>query len=458
MRAKTAAICVLALWAAACTERELPLEGQRLDVRAPVGEDAEGGEAPLDGTAPVAEAPVAPDPVLVAGTRNVPVSLPGAVANADWTQAGGGPAHRAGNLALGPSLTRVWTADAGAGDSRRARIAADPVVAAGRVYTVDSQGRVTATATSGATVWQTDVTPATERPGENTGNGLAYGDGRLFVTTGFGELVALDAATGRIAWRQGFNTAVGGAPAYADGTVYVVARDASGVAVRAEDGKIQWVLPGTPSDGGVPGAAAPAVADGRVFMPYAGGELIAVNAADGAPQWAAYVAGKRLGRAFAQVSDLTGDPVVAGGTVLAGSSAGRLVAFDAETGTRYWAADEGASDGMVVAGDAVWFVSDENQLVRLDAATGDVVWRIDMPYFEKQKDKKREAIFVQYGPVLAGGRLITASSDGVLRAFDPASGALLAASEIPGGAASSPVVAGQTLYVMSRNGQLHAFR
>ncbi|MCX7890391.1 MAG: PQQ-binding-like beta-propeller repeat protein [Rhodobacteraceae bacterium] len=449
----------MALCAAGCAEREVPLAGERLDVRSPVG--GQDGAAPLDAAGPdaaAAPAPAAPDPALVAGPRRVPVSLPGAQANAEWTQAGGGPAHAAGNLALGPSLTRVWTAPAGAGDSRRARIAADPVVAAGRVYTVDSQGRVTATSTSGATLWQTDITPATEKPGENTGNGLAFGQGRLFVTTGFGELVALDAATGGVVWRQRFDTAVGGAPAYADGTVYVVARDASGAALRAADGKILWILPGTPSNGGVPGSAAPAVEGGRVFLPYAGGELLAVNAADGLPVWTAYVAGRRLGRAATRVSDLTGDPVVAGGTVLAGSSAGRLVAFDSVTGTRFWAADEGASDGIVTAGGAVWFVSDENQLVRLDAATGEVVWRIDMPFFEKQKDRKREAIFVQYGPVLAGGRLITASSDGVLRAFDPASGALLAAAEIPGGAASSPVVAGGTLYVMSRNGQLHAFR
>jgi len=51
-----------------------------------------------------------------------------------------------------------------------------------------------------------------------------------------------------------------------------------------------------------------------------------------------------------------------------------------------------------------------------------------------------------------------ASSDGALRQFDPANGALLAQSELPGGAASNPVVANGTLYVVTKRGQLLAFR
>ena len=155
---------------------------------------------------------------------------------------------------------------------------------------------------------------------------------------------------------------------------------------------------------------------------------------------------------------MTGDPVVADGVVYAGTSAGRLAAVSAETGERLWSAPEGAMGPVQVAGGQVFFVNDENQLMRVDAATGEAVWRIDLPYFLKDRAQRRRGVFVHYGPVLAGGRLWTASSDGYLRAFDPTSGAVTGAAEIPGGAASAPAVAGGTLYVMSRSGQLHAFR
>ncbi|HOZ35146.1 MAG TPA: PQQ-binding-like beta-propeller repeat protein, partial [Tabrizicola sp.] len=93
-----------------------------------------------------------------------------------------------------------------------------------------------------------------------------------------------------------------------------------------------------------------------------------------------------------------------------------------------------------------------------DAATGEVIWSVEMPYFTKDKVKKRKGIYAHYGPVLAGGRVMVVSSDGLLRAFDPTDGSLTHTAEIPGGAAAQPAVAGGTLYVVGGNGQLHAFR
>jgi outer membrane protein assembly factor BamB len=51
-----------------------------------------------------------------------------------------------------------------------------------------------------------------------------------------------------------------------------------------------------------------------------------------------------------------------------------------------------------------------------------------------------------------------ASSDGKLRSFDPTDGSLIGSVDVPGGATTAPVVAGGTLYVVSGEGQLHAFR
>jgi len=106
----------------------------------------------------------------------------------------------------------------------------------------------------------------------------------------------------------------------------------------------------------------------------------------------------------------------------------------------------------------VFVVNDEARLVRLDAATGEVIWSIEMPYFVKDKPKKRQAIYAHYGPVLAGGRIVVASSDGQLRGFDPTNGNMVYAVDIPGGAASAPALAQGLLFVVGGNGQLHAFR
>ena len=60
--------------------------------------------------------------------------------------------------------------------------------------------------------------------------------------------------------------------------------------------------------------------------------------------------------------------------------------------------------------------------------------------------------------VIAGGRLIVASTDGMLRSFAAEDVALLSSVPIAGGATTRPVVAEGTLYVVSGKGVLHAYR
>jgi outer membrane protein assembly factor BamB len=427
---------------AGCNNGELRLAGDRLTPRETIASaDAE------------AAAPLNAQPVAVA------IALPGPQNLADWTQKGGNAAHAAGHVAYSGALTPVWTVNAGRGDSRKNRISADPVVAGGRVFTLDAAATVTATGTNGGTLWRADLTPPTDRNGEASGGGLAYGDGAVFATTGYGELVALNSATGAVLWRQNLESGVGGAPAVAGGKVFVAARDGTAWAVTASDGRVAWTAPSLSGRAGVSGAAAPTVSGDKVIFPFASGELLALNVADGTPVWQGFVAGQRLGRAYASLSDLTGEPVAAGGKIYAGSSSGRLAALDGEKGSILWSAPEGASSPAVLAGGSLFIVNDEDQLLRLDASSGAETWRIDLPYYKNvRKDKKRKGIYAYYGPVLAGGRLIISSSDGLIRAFDPASGKLVGSADIKGGAASAPVVAGGTLYVLSKSGQLHAFR
>ncbi|MES2664976.1 MAG: PQQ-binding-like beta-propeller repeat protein [Pseudomonadota bacterium] len=436
---------VLAL--AGC-EKELVLEGERFPVRTDLS-----ASLPEEGE---------PDPVsppLRVANQSVPISLPGQVSNADWTHRAGNARHLVPHAALSAAPQRVWSAPIGTGNSRRNRIAAAPVVEGGRVFTIDARTVLTATTTGGGTLWSVDLTAGYDRDGQVSGGGLAASAGRIYATTPYGELVALDGASGAVVWRQRVESVLVGAPAVADGVVYVGARDGSAWAISAADGKVVWQVSGTPGFSGMLGSASPAVGDRAVVFPSSSGDLKAVvKTGAGNQAWQVSLAGKRPGRAFASSPDVTGDPVISNGTVYAGTAAGRTAAVSLSSGERLWSAGEGAMGPMVVAGGSLFLINDEARLVRLDAATGDVIWSVEMPYYVNEKPTKREGITAHYGPLLAGGRIVVASSDGVLRMFNPADGSLTATADIPGGAAAQPAVAGGTLYVVGGGGQLHAFR
>lgn len=436
------AVLGAAVFLTACSEPAAILPGQREDVRSVLQDPG-----PTTETAPASE-----------GNRAQPIALPAARVNADWSQTAGSPAARIVHPALGNAPTLAWSANIGAGDSRKYRITADPVVADGRVFTLDAQSVVTATSTSGAPLWQSDLRPARDQAGSATGGGLVVSGDTVYVSIGYGILAALDTATGATRWTQQLNASGSGTPSVAGDLVYVTAGDSAGWAVNRRDGRVEWQI-GTAEDiNNILSAPAPAITDDLAIFAFGSGEVQAVFRLGGLNRWNASVLGKRPGRALNYVLDVTAAPVVSGNRVYLGNQSGRIVALDIASGARIWSAAEGATGPVWPVADSVFVVSDLNELLRLDAADGSRIWATPLPNFQKSKPRRQGAIFAHHGPIVAGGRVIVASGDGLLRSFDPTNGALVGAVEIPGGATTAPIVAGNTLYVVTSGGQLLAYR
>lgn len=389
---------------------------------------------------------------------SAPISLPAARVNAAWTHRNGEADHTIAHPALN-GLNQIFAVNIGEGDSRKARITADPIVANGAIYTMDSRSRVTATSTAGAPLWAADVQPGNDNRTDASGGGLAFGSGRVFVTSGFGEVTALDAASGGTLWTQDLDAPGTSAPTVQGDLLYVVGRDSTAWAIDISNGRVKWQQTGTPSVSGFAGGAGPAVTADLAVFPFDSGEVVGTFPQGGLRRWSTAVSGARVGAALALVSDIAGDPVIDGDRVYVGNVSGRTAAIDAFSGDRIWTATDGAVSPVWPAGGSVFLINDVNELVRLDADTGTSIWRTQLPAFEPGGVfRQRRSIFAHYGPVLAGGRLIVASSDGQVRAFDPQSGALVGNAALPNGAASHPAVAGGTLYVVTKAGQLVAFR
>ncbi|WP_223274977.1 PQQ-like beta-propeller repeat protein [Tateyamaria sp. syn59] len=423
---------------AGCAERETILPGKREPV-----------SAALSGEATEAV-------VLTDAARDI--TLPPQVANADAAQSFGTPAFRTDHPQLNQTLTPIWSVNIGEGDSRKHRIVADPVVAGGRVFTLDAETTVSAVSTSGQLLWQRDILPARAEQGDGTGGGLAVDGDVLYVSSGLGTLTALDTSTGGTLWTQELEAIGVGRPTVFENLVYVMAGDDTGWAIEKDDGRIAWQVTSSEARTNVLGGPAPIVTDGLTVFSFGSGELQAVFRQGGLRRWDASVLGERQGRALSKVDDVTGRPIAKDGVIYAGNQSGRTVAVNAGSGTPIWTAGEGAIDTVLPVGNSVFLISDRNELLRLDAADGSRVWGTRLPNFVQNRPNRQSEVFAHHGPVLAGGRLLVASSDEVLRSFDPTTGALAGSADIPGGASTAPVVAGQTLYVVSRNGQLLAYR
>lgn len=382
--------------------------------------------------------------------------LPEPVRNADWTQTNGNATHNLGHLAGPGALNRAWTANAGSGNDK-SPITSQPIVVGGSIYTLDADGTLMAfDAGTGARRWQSSLVPEGEDAGDGYGGGLAADGGRIFAATGFGELLAIDPASGEIFWRRFFGAPFRAAPAAAEGLVVAVTRDNRAIALTAQDGSERWQLEGGPAQTGLLGGASPAIAGGLAVLPFASGELLAVGTASGRPLWNAVLTSGRRGLARSNIIDITGDPVVVGSFVIAANQAGRMLAVDARSGQRAWTRSIGSQGSIWAAGETVFLVSDDSRLMRVSARDGSVLWATELPAYRDPED--REGPIAYSGPVLAGGRVLVSDSVGNLLAFDPRSGEPQGGTGLDNGSTTGPVVAGGTVYVLSDSGTLHAFR
>ena len=393
-----------------------------------------------------------PDPDLA----KTAIILPKPVVNPDWPQPGGFPNHAMQHLALPNTLNQAWKTSVGEGSSRYTQVLAQPIVAKGRVYAMDGGSQVGAyDAATGNQIWQVDVKPRDSR-GNSFGGGVAFWKDRLYVSTGYGQVLALEPASGKVIWKASAGAPVRSGPTVADGRIFVVTVENELVVLATDDGRRLWSHNGIPETAGLVGSSSPAVEGEVVVVGYSSGELFALTVENGRVLWSDNLAGASSADAVSALADIRGRPVIDRGRVFAASHSGRMVSINLRSGERNWEQDIGSSHGPWVAGDYVYVLSTENELVCLTRNDGKVRWVQRLPSYQDEKAKEDPIRWV--GPVLGGDRLIMLSSDGWALSVSPYTGQPLGREEMPAGAFVDPVIANNTLFVLTDTAELSAYR
>jgi outer membrane protein assembly factor BamB len=394
---------------------------------------------------------LAADPA-VAGQK---ILLPEPYINGGWEQPGGSPAHAMYHLNLADNPQYAWSASIGDGNDDDAAILSEPVVVGDVVFTMDARSTVTAYRQSdGSRFWEADLTQ--EEEDGYFGGGLAYEDGKLFVTTGFGIVFALDAKNGNELWRQDLKTPMRAAPTASGGRVFVLTFDNQTFALAASDGRKLWNHTGIQEAANLLGTASPAVSGGTVIIPYSSGEIYALQVENGREIWSDSLAALRRTDPLADIAQIRGLPVIDRGIVYVVSHAGRTVAFDLKRGSRIWEREFGGTETPWAAGDYIYMLTNDDELVCLTRETGKVRWVTPLPRYEDPTDKS--GVITWTGPVLASDRLIVAGSLGDAYAISPYTGEIIGVIALPSGAAVSPIVVNNTLYFISDDADIVALR
>jgi outer membrane protein assembly factor BamB len=385
-------------------------------------------------------------------TKDMTVTLPSPEKGHDWPQVGGRACHVMPHLPLQEKLALLWSSSLGSGNGE-GRFLSSPVINEAVMYALDTEGDVVALqASSGESLWRTDIAPE-GRKEPIIGGGLAYGGGKVFVTSPHAEVLALDAKTGKILWRLSTQSPIRAAPTLSEGRLYVLTISNQLIVLEATTGKRLWDHAGITEFAGLLGTASPAVSKGVVIVTYSSGEIYALKAENGHQLWTETLSSTRRPDSLSSLSHIRALPVIAQNNVIVIGHNQKMAAYDLRRGERLWERNIGGTRTPAVLGEYIFMINSQNELLCLTRTYGQVVWVKKLDF-----DSEHPYKGMWEGPLVAGNRLYLVSTSGTLVAFDPRNGKILAEHHVGSSISLPPIGAQETLYILTDSGELMAFK
>jgi outer membrane protein assembly factor BamB len=300
--------------------------------------------------------------------------------------------------------------------------------------------------------------------GDRVVSSPVFSDGVIYFGSDDHNVYAVDAATGRQIWKVSTLGPVASSPAVAGGIVYFTSYDGRFYAVDAKNGKLKWkfatggerryeakglhgIQPKTQTiaDPWDVYLSSPVVAGGTVYAGSGDGHVYALDAASGELRWK-----------FQAGDVVHASPAFDSGTLYFGSWDSFLYAVDAATGKEKWRVKGGEDPVMhnqigfqsspSVANGIVYTGCRDSNVYAIDAATGKEKWRFN-----------NQMSWVNSSPAVVKGKVLFATSDSSLfHIADAATGKSLVKQQLKAYVFSSPAVAGDIVYLGVLNGTLEA--
>lgn len=351
-------------------------------------------------------------------------------------------------------INRIWRAKVGAGLGRK-YIRTRPAVLADQIFASDAYGTVVShDRFSGKRLWKTSIgKPAGKGmkfwdrrdPGFVTG-GVGAGGGLVFVGTTNGDVVALSAADGTEQWRIDVGTESVVAPVYDDGRLFIQTIDGRLLAREADTGESIWAF-----DSQVPiltlrGTATPVVAGQIVYSGFADGMLMALNGATGERLWGHRVMLPQGRSELDRMVDVDSSPLVVGPIVYAASFQGRLKAVRRADGRPLWEKEASSFLDLATGYGQIYVIDEEDKVLAIDQESSEEAWA-----------NTSLARRVLSSPVAYNNYLLVGDDEGYLHVIAQSDGRFLGRTRLDGDGLRSPfTVADGTVYVYGSGGSLTA--
>ena len=321
--------------------------------------------------------------------------------------------------------------------------------AIGFPLTVSVNGAAVAVASGDGSVAQIDAATGREMWRASAGAALSAGvgsDGKLVsVITGNNEVLTF-AGGAAPAWRQKLTAQAFTAPLVAGGRVFVMAADRSVSAYDGQSGRRLWNQP-RPGEALVLRQSGVMLAVGDTLVVGLAGRLVGLNPANGSVRWEAAIATPRGTNDVERLVDLVGSVSRVGNSVCARAFQARVGCVDAERGTVQWTKPASGAEGLHGDDRLVFGTESDGKVMAWRRDNGERAWSSERLQFRSLT-----------APLALGRSVVVGDSTGLVHLLSREDGSALNRLTTDGTAiAATPVLAGNTLVVVTRGGGVYGF-
>ena len=338
-------------------------------------------------------------------------------------------------------VRKVWSTSVGDGMGKHG-LSMAPVYSSGILVAADYEGRLAVVdAESGRKNWELKTK-------QSFSGGPGLDDEKIYMGTIDGRVIAYDRTAGAELWNAQVSSEVLAPPASADGIVAVRCIDGRVFGLDAVSGRRLWIY-----DHKVPlltlrGETDLLVRAGIVFVGYDDGSVVALRVSDGSVVWNQTIASPEGRTELDRLADIGQQMVIVASDLIVSSYKSRIVSLAADSGRLLWFKDISSATGVQVDRTSLAVSEKNDDLWMLDRRNGATLWKVDQL---TNRGLTRPAFY--------GGYVVVGDKEGYLHWLDSEIGSFVARKRAgKKGFAASPLTVGTTMYVLTHDGDLMAYR
>jgi outer membrane protein assembly factor BamB len=338
-------------------------------------------------------------------------------------------------------VRKVWSTGVGDGMGKQG-LSMAPVYSSGVLVAADYEGRLAVVdAETGRKNWELK----TKQP---FSGGPGLDSDRIYMGTIDGRVIAYDRAGGAELWNAQVSSEVLAPPASADGIVAVRCIDGRVFGLDAVSGRRLWIYDHKAPLLTLRGETDLLIRAGILFVGYDDGSVVALRLSDGSVVWNQTVASPEGRTELDRLADIGQQMVIVASDLIVSSYKSRIVSLAADSGRLLWFKDIASATGVQVDRTSLAVSEKNDDLWMLDRRNGSTIWKVDQL---TNRGLTRPAFY--------GGYVVVGDKEGYLHWLDSEIGSFVARKRAgKKGFAAAPLTVGTTLYVLTHDGDLIAYR